>query len=464
VSGSLVALRDVVVGSKSPGRVVQLTPREGDSVRAGQVVAVMDGADQVSQVQSAQANVQAALTREQQAQAAVQQARQALMQAQNAVRSAQTNKEWTDKSTTAALETARAQVKSARENLSIVKQGARPQERAQAQQQVNAAKAAYDKARADLRRYQALFREQVVAQSQLDQYQAAADSAEAQYNGARENLSLVQEGARPEDIRRAQLAVDSAEEGLRKAEADRATVRIREEDVRSARSGVTSAQANIRSAEAGVRAARASTAQARAALRIAQEAVSNIYVRSPINGYVAERRAEPGQQLGAGGPILRIVDPASVYFQAVVSESQIGEISVGMPATVTVDAIPGRKFSGRISRVLPVASAAARSFTVRIDLAGDPRMRPQMFARGAVVTATRPSATLAPKDAVIADAREGSKVFVVGPEGKAVARKVQVGITTPAVVEITNGAVSPGDKVVVAGQTTLQDGDQVKVQ
>jgi RND family efflux transporter MFP subunit len=463
VNGSLVALQDVIVGPKMAGRVAQVTPHEGDPVTAGQVVGVMDTADLQAQVAAAQANVQAALTREQQARAALLQTRQGLVQARNAVRNAETNRSLTDKTTSAAVATAKSGVQAAKEYLSIVQQGARPQERAQAQQQVNSAKSNFDKARADLRRYQELFREQAVSQSQLDQAQATADAAEAQYNSAREALSLIKEGARPEEVRRAQLAVQQAEDALLKAQADREAVRLRDEDIRSARSNVQSAAANIASAEAAVRTAEAGTAQSRASLRVVQDALSYAYIKSPISGIVAERKAEPGQQLGAGAPVIRVVNPSTVYFQATLAETQIAQIRVGQTVSVAVDALPGQKFSGRVSRVLPVASSA-RSFTVRVDIPSDRRMRPQMFARGSILIDTHQNATLVPKDAVLFDAVTGkSRVFVTDSGGKAKERAVQVGFSNPSAVEVLGG-VKPGEKVIVAGQTALQNGDVVRIQ
>src|SRR5205814_2269045 len=115
------------------------------------------------------------------------------------------------------------------------------------------------------------------------------------------------------------------------------------------------------------------------------EALNYAYIRSPINGVVAERRAEPGSQLGAGGTVLRIVEPSSVYFQAVISESQYADVKLNQAARVSIDALPettARPLAGHVTRLLPVASASARSFIVRIDFPVDSRMRPQMFARG----------------------------------------------------------------------------------
>lgn len=464
VNGSLVALRDVLVGTKQAGRIATIIPHEGDRVTAGQIVATMDTADLQALVQQAQANILAAITKQQQAVAAKAQAVNAVATARNAVQNAQTTASWTDKTTNTAVQVAQGALDTAIQRLSVTKQGARPQERKQSEDAVASAKASYEKARSDLKRYQALFRDQAVSQSQLDEKQAIFDSAQANYSSAQQGQSLVHEGARPEDIRQAELAVQSARDALDRARADRDQVQLRREDVQTAKSNLESAQIGVKAADAGIEAAKAGVTQAQAALRVTTEALNYAYIKSPINGIVAERRAEPGSQLGGGGTVLRIVDPSSVYFQAVLSESQYAEVRPGQSVGVTIDALPettGRPIAGTVTRLLPVASATARSFTVRVDLPVDIRMRPQMFARGRVKTAVHANATLVPKDAVIFDPMKQSASVFVAKDGKALEREVHVGLTDPKQVEVTSG-VAVGDKVIVAGQSALQNGDPIR--
>lgn len=450
VTGQLVALQDVVVGAEGGGRLAAVNVQEGDSVSAGQTVAVMDTTELSAQLQQAQSNVTAALTREQQA-------RVALSQARNQLQSARTQLALTDKTTANAVRQAKSGVDLALQKLAVVRVGARPQERAQAEEQVRSAQANYDKARSDLKRYQALYREQAVSASQLDEKQAAFDSAQAQLNSAQQALSLIREGARQEDIRQAEIAVQQARDTLARSEADRATVQLRREEVQNAEVGIRSAQAGIETAQAG-------TQQSRAGLRIAQEALSQAYIKSPINGIVAERRAEPGSQLMQGGAVMRIVNPKSVYFQAVVSESQFAQTREGQPAEVRVDALPGRVFAGRVTRILPVASAAARSFNVRISIPPYPGLRSQMFARGSLLIDTRRGATVVRKEAVLYDpVTKTARIFVSKPSGVAEERKVTTGYTDNGNIEIVSG-VNPGEQIIVTGQTTLQNGDKVRVE
>lgn len=449
VTGSLVPLNDVVVAPRAGGTLMAVHVREGDSVQAGQVVAVMDLTDYRAQLDSARAALEAAQTREKQARLVAEQARNQLGQAE-------LNLEVTETSTAAGLAVARASLASAEQALAVIRQGARPQEREQAEQQVRAAKANLDKLASDLKRMRELHRDQAISTSQLEQVQAAYDAAEAQYKSALESLSLIREGARKEDIRRAELAVEQAQEGLRKAEADRRLVDVRKRDVATAR-------AAVQSAEEGVAAAAQATRQAKAAVQMAQHALDTAIIRSPLTGYVAARLAEPGQQLGGGTPVLRIVAPGSVYFQASVSESEYADVAVGQQVEVTVDALPGETFAGKVTKIFPMASPAARSFPVRIDFRRDDRLRPQMFARGKIIVGTHKNAVVVPKDAVLFGETDGdARVFVVSADNKAQERAVRLGFVNADVVEIVAG-VRQGEKVVTAGQNTLRDGDRVVV-
>lgn len=450
VTGSLVALQDVVVGAKMAGKLASVAVHEGDPVSAGQVVAVMDTADFLSQLRQAQANLQMAQTRKDQAVAG-------LSQAQTMASSADTSLAMARRNSRVGLGSAQKSLQSAQERLSVVRQGARAQERQQVEESVKSARANYERTRADLRRAQDLFRQEAISQSQLDIAQSSFDGAQAGYNSAMQALSLVREGARPEDVRQAELAVQLAQDGVTRAESDRDMVRLREQDVRNSRTAIDAARASLRSADAGV-------VQAQAAVKLAQDAVSNASIVSPIGGFVAQRIAEPGQQLGGGGPVLRIVAPGSVYFQAIVSESQYADVKAGQHATVTVDALPGRKIDATVTRVLPVASAASRSFTVRLDLGRtDGRLRPQMFARGSILIDTHTNTTLVPKDAVLFDPVAGRDRVFVASGGKAQERMVRTGYMNPESVEVLSG-VHPGDAVVIAGQTVLQNGDAVAIQ
>lgn len=435
VTGVLTALNDVTVGAKAAGKLVAVYYREGDSVKAGQVVAQQDTTDLQAQLQQQQANLQAAIAR--------------LDQARVAYHSALTNLQLTKSQTQHAIAQAQAALNAAKEQAKIVEEGARSQDREQARQKMLAAKAAYDQARSDLQRYESLYRQNAISAQQLDQAQTAADQAQANYIAAQQAYDEIQAGNRPEEIKSAQYNVEQAEQALQTALANRDQIKLREEDVKNAQAAIQTALAQVN--------------QAKAAVAYARKQLEDTTITTPISGVVAARLAEPGEQLAAGKSVLEIVSLENIYFDAQLPESQFEKVHIGQPVTVTVDALPGKTFRGRVSKLFPVASAQARSFTVRISLPNDShQLRPQMFARGTIVLDVHPHAVLVPYLAVLNPSDGVGTVFVV-KNNVAHQRKVQLGFVTPDKIEIRSG-VSAGDAVVTQGQMQLQDGMKVQIQ
>ncbi len=434
VTGALAALEDVTVGTKGPGKIVAVYVREGDTVSAGQVVAQQDTTDLQNQLDQARANLYSAVTRAESARVSYQNALQTLR--------------WTDAQTRTAIGQAQAALDVAKEQSAVVKEGSRPQEIKQAQENVAAARADRDSARSDLKRYQDLYRQQAISQQQLDQAQSVADAADAHYNAAVQALSLAQEGSRPQDIRRAQAAVEQANQALAAAQSNRDQVAMRRTDAENARVGILTANAMVD--------------QAKAAVRLARQAVADDSIRSPINGVVAERKVEPGMQAGPNQVVARIVGLNSIYFDAQISEAQYADVHVGQPVRVFVDAVPRQAFSGRVSKIFPVASSVARSFTARISITNKGSMlRPQMFARGEITFAGRSNALLVPRTAVLDRNGATGRIFVV-KDGKAAERRVQLGFSNVTEVEVTRG-LSTTDRVITQGQAQLQNGDRVQL-
>ena len=118
-------------------------------------------------------------------------------------------------------------------------------------------------------------------------------------------------------------------------------------------------------------------------------------------------------QLGAGKDVLRIVALNVIYFDAQLSETQYADVHVGQPVDVHVDALPGSSFRGTISKIFPVASATARSFTVRVTIANiGNKLRPNLFARGQITTAVHSNALIVPREAVLDINGSNGHVFI----------------------------------------------------
>lgn len=421
VTGSIEARDDVTLSSQSTGRVVKVTTREGDRVRPGQALIILDQSQSQAVLDQAEANLQAARAR-----------------LGYAVTAAEVEPTQID----AQIRQAEAAESAARDRLAIVEKGARKQERLQAENAVIQAKANMDNAEADLKRLEYLLSQKAVAPQMVDAARTRHEVARAAYNSAVAQRDLIEEGPRVEEIQAAEAQVRQAQEALRFARADRAQIELRQREVESAQAAVAQARANI---------------------NYTASQHSQKIIRSPISGSVYARMVEPGEVVigMSSSPLLKIADLATLYFEAEVSETEIENISLRQPVEVTVDALKGKRFRGWVATVVPKAAVGSRKIVVKIRVENPSQViLPGMFARGEIVVEERPDAVVVPKEAVIV--RGGRARVFVAEGNKASERPVEVGITNVDWAEILYG-VSPGERVIVMGQQALSDGDRVRV-
>src|SRR5437764_3256483 len=187
VSGN-IELTEINIAFKTAGRLVERTVTEGDLVKKGQVLAMLD-------------RDQLAAQREREA-AGVLSSESQLAQARTAL-------EWQRATVAADIEQRKADLAAAEARFSELRNGARPQERLDAKAAVEAAQAEADRARKDFERAQVLHKNDDISTSQFDQYRMRADSAEAALKSAREREGLVLAGPRAEVV--ADFSAASAE-------------------------------------------------------------------------------------------------------------------------------------------------------------------------------------------------------------------------------------------------------------
>ncbi len=421
VTGSLIALQTVELLPKIAARVVSISGREGDAVRAGQVVAQLDTADLERQVQQARSNVETVRSR---------------------ISQAETNYKTQLTTSDVAVRDAQEALRGAEAQLALTRRPQRSQEVVVAENSVKQAQANFDKAKSDRTRYETLFKEGATAAITLDQYVTQEKVALANLDSAKQQLAIAREGGRRENIASQEALVARSRQALRQAQANRANVSIRRDDIESAR---------------------ASLSQAQAALAVAEQAVRDASLRSPIDGVIADRKIEPGQLAAPGASVAQIVALETVYFEAQINEQDVAGIRQGQTAQVRIDAYPNRVFSGKVAKVFPTGSVTGRTFlaSVQIPNVGNV-LRPGLFARGEIVTERRPNSVTAPVDAIIRDPESETKARVFTVEN-GVARKntVTLGITSPDGRRIEVQGVQPGSRIVVAGQRALKDGDRI---
>lgn len=126
----------------------------------------------------------------------------------------------------------------------------------------------------------------------------------------------------------------------------------------------------------------ADVARAQQAIAEAEVALSDTQIKSPFDGMVIDRLAEPGDQAAPGKPLLTVYDPSRLRLEAAVREAYIGNISavVGKDIPVFIDAL-GQERTGVVQEIVPAADPASRSFLVKVHLKDPDKLYPGMFGR-----------------------------------------------------------------------------------
>ncbi|MHB1223888.1 MAG: efflux RND transporter periplasmic adaptor subunit [Gemmatimonadaceae bacterium] len=185
-------------------------------------------------------------------------------------------------------------------------------------------------------------------------------------------------------------------------------------------------------------------------------------VLAPVSGVVMAKRVEAGALASAQSRLFSVADVSTLVVRVPISELDVTALREGMPVRVTLDALPGRELQGSVRRVFPAADSVTRLVPVEVAISGSANrdVRPGFLARARFALSPRTNVLLVPGAALLQNPR-GAAVYVVSG-GKAALRPVERGATFDGRVEITSG-LAIGDSVVVAGNTMLRDGAEVRI-
>ena len=217
-------------------------------------------------------------------------------------------------------------------------------------------------------------------------------------------------------------------------------------------------RAEIDSKKATRDAAYAQVRVAQAQLAATRAEIGRLNVTAPASGLVLERNVEVGQIVGAGSPALfRIAEGGQMEMRAQLSQQDLAQVHVGMPASVTPVGSQ-RSFSGTVWQVAPVIDPQSRLGDVRIAVPYDAAMRPGGYAE-ARITAGTASAPLLPQSAVLSD-DEGNYVYIIDGKNQVERRNIKIGAINDNGVAIAAG-LSGNEAVVLSAGPFLNPGQKV---
>ena len=197
---------------------------------------------------------------------------------------------------------------------------------------------------------------------------------------------------------------------------------------------------------------------AEAQVALARAQLARMKIVAPFDATTGIRKASVGDYLKDGADIVSLEDLSSLTVDFSLPERYVARVRTGQPVEVSLDAVPGRSFKGRIDALDSSVDANGRALLVRarVENPGG-QLRPGMFARPRVVFSTRENALVVPEEALVP---LGGKQYVfklgTGTAGPVAQRvEVQLGLRLPGKVELLSG-VAAGDVVVTAGQARLR--------
>jgi membrane fusion protein (multidrug efflux system) len=185
-------------------------------------------------------------------------------------------------------------------------------------------------------------------------------------------------------------------------------------------------------------------------------------IQSPIDGTVDNIVPNVGEFAPPGVPIARVVNVTVLKIQAEVPESYAGSIALGIPAIITIDALPEDTIRGNVSFVGSTVSAANRTLPVEIIVSNHRKnIKPEMVTKVRLVRETRNNSILV-NESLIQLVDRDRRIVYVGHNGKAEERQVQIGGRQGNRIEILSG-IHAGDSLIVVGYQKLTNGSPIVV-
>ncbi len=258
-------------------------------------------------------------------------------------------------------------------------------------------------------------------------------------------------------------------------EAELAFNRIKEllEDKVTSLSEYDVADARRKSAVAAVSAKNAALKASKSALTEAEVNLEYTFLRAPFDAVVLTKSADIGDIVtpvgaatNARASVVTIADMDSLQVEADVSESNIGQVKVGQPCEIHLDALPDKRFRGKVHIIVPTADRSKASVLVKVAFLDiDPSILPEMSAKVAFLKREVSEKDQKPVKAIPVSSTVKYKgqdaVYIV--VGNRVAKKnIETGRRLDSMIEILSG-LDAGDRVVLSPLDQIKGGNKVKI-
>lgn len=425
-SGTIKAREQVVIKSEVEGRttILYLIP-EGTRVKKGEILVELDSSRLEDQKVDQQIKVQ-------NAEAAFIRARENLEVVKNQAQSD------TDKTELA--------LAFAEEDLKNYVEGEFPQEVREAEAKITLAEEELQRTEEKLAWSKVLFTEKYLSQSELQADELAAKKAKLDLELVRADLDLLRNFTYQRKL--AQLESDVRQSTMA---LERTRRRV---------------DADIVQATADLRAKKSEFERQQSKLEKSEEQIAKTRIHAPADGMVVystsakaswRGNVEPldeGQEVRELQDLIYLPTASSFMAEVKVHESSLDKISLGLPVRITVDALPGKRFTGRVGKVAPLPDAQSiflnpdlKVYKTEVYLDGEGQdLRTGMSCRAEIIVTRYEDATFVPVQAVLRVAGETTAYVSEGDDW--VPRQVDIGLDNNRMVRVIDG-LEPGERVLL---------------
>jgi HlyD family secretion protein len=282
--------------------------------------------------------------------------------------------------------------------------------------------------------------------SRVREARSALERAEASYQQAQIEASRSEADAAQRKYERAKKL---SSQGL-----------VPEQDMEDAETALTVAEENYRARLAAVSMAKAEVAALAATFDRVQKELKYATIVSPLNGIVLSRDVDVGSAVASvvstmGTLLMTLGDAHEMHMVGDVDESDVGLVKEGMPARISVESFPDRKFQGAVKRISPLGVEKDRIMNFEVEIAiekTDVALRSNMTADAEIIIENRHGVLLAPQNA-IRYKREQAYVEAPDPADRSGKRAVDItpGISGTNSIEVLSG-LKEGDEVIISSK------------
>ena len=196
-------------------------------------------------------------------------------------------------------------------------------------------------------------------------------------------------------------------------------------------------------------------------LKQTRKVMKFLHIHSPFDGIAVKIGARNGQYVTPKTQIYMIADLSRVWAYVDVYEYELPWIKLGDEASMTLIALPGQTFTGKITYIYPYLNAKTRTIKVRLEFENpDLKLKPDMFADVKMHVEKQVNALVIPSKAVLRTGRR-NMVFVVRAPGQYEPRDVKLGISSEGLVQILAG-VKKGELVVTSAQFLIDSESKLR--